>query len=415
MLRTFCALLVASLSFTVSGGDLDVRLAITPNWTLPEVPVTVAVTITNAASTPVAFSAAFLQFDITSPDGGSVSQGFEIPEQYGGDRGFKRGQKYVLAPGQRIQLFFPPGGIDFTSPLFNDKNLLHQPGDYDLTVTVKGSGGRTAMSNSAHLSVAQPLGDDSAIWKAMNDPSLEGVHYAALTNFSCPTIRRYPNSQYYRLMAPWCELIEGRAAPGGSLEKYATVALEMGKALPPQGVDALRFEVGRLYAGAASNAYYNNKHAEAARFSNLGRTVGQELSDQASTDFGAVAGAWLKSQFHTETEWRALWDQMMRPRPEVAISPFVNCVSVSPDGTFSAVFGYENPNNHDMKRSRGEGNVVDAGPNPALGPTEFRPGRLETAFTVKGAKRAVTWTLDGKSATASIATSPRCEDLAVPR
>lgn len=104
--------------------------------------------------------------------------------------------------------------------------------------------------------------------------------------------------------------------------------------------------------------------------------------------------------------------------PTQAVEPVVTCINVNDDGSFSAVFGYRNPNAVAVSQPVGAGNAValDAGAQGAVvgtQPTRFIAGALDVALTVSGIGEdgAVTWTIaapgEPRSATASGA-SPRC-------
>ena len=100
------------------------------------------------------------------------------------------------------------------------------------------------------------------------------------------------------------------------------------------------------------------------------------------------------------------------------VEPVVTCINLNDDGSFSAVFGYRNPNAVSVSAPVGAANQVslDAGAQGATvgsQPTTFQPGSLDVALTVTGIGEdgSVTWTVaapgDARSATASGA-SPRC-------
>ena len=411
MSKMILTLIVVVATFPAFAGDLAVRLALWPSDTLPGVPVTVAVTVVNTSELPVAFSSQTLQFNATSPKGEALDSSVHIPVQpwYGES---EKPTKYVLASGDTKVLFFNPGR-DFQSPLFNEMQL-YDPGEYDLSVTVKGSGGRTATSNLTHLRINAPLGDDLVVWKDLNASGNDPGGLAISTPLACPLIMKYPHSQYYRLMSAFC-LFRELERSGESPEKYVSAVLQAAVTIPPQAQDALRFELGQQFVAAAQSASHHNKQQEAARISALGAAFAARFMDEASTQFGAVGGAWLKTQFHTENEWREQWTSDHRGmQPERAVMPFVSCVTVHTDGTFSVEFGYDNPNDHLVKRVVGNRNAIRSESTESSVPTDFRPGRTESAFTVNGGKGEVTWVLDGKSVTASPSTAQRCSDLAVP-
>lgn len=94
------------------------------------------------------------------------------------------------------------------------------------------------------------------------------------------------------------------------------------------------------------------------------------------------------------------------PKPEKVI-PILECVAENSDGTFTAHFGYENPNPYVIVIDWRHQNF-DPGPIFRTGqPEYFAPGRVEDWFRVLFDGNDLTWTLDGNAVTAN-RNSPRC-------
>ncbi len=104
--------------------------------------------------------------------------------------------------------------------------------------------------------------------------------------------------------------------------------------------------------------------------------------------------------------------------PTSPVEPVVTCINVNDDGSFSAVFGYLNPNAVAVSQPVGAGNAIALGAGAdgaTIGtvPTRFMPGSLDVAVTVSGIGEdgSVTWTIaapgEARTATATGA-SPRC-------
>jgi hypothetical protein len=96
------------------------------------------------------------------------------------------------------------------------------------------------------------------------------------------------------------------------------------------------------------------------------------------------------------------------PEPEKVI-PILECVAENPDGTYTANFGYENPNPFvivvDAKNHQ---NKFEPPPNFRTGqPEGFAPGRVTNWFSVLFDGNGLTWILDGRAVTAN-RNSPRC-------
>ncbi len=94
------------------------------------------------------------------------------------------------------------------------------------------------------------------------------------------------------------------------------------------------------------------------------------------------------------------------------IEVFVTCVTRN-QGNFDATFGYENDNSTAQTIAVGSDNYVSPPPSDRGQTSSFQPGKVKTAFTVKGVPNGtkLTWTLNsgGHSDTATATDySPRC-------
>ena len=95
------------------------------------------------------------------------------------------------------------------------------------------------------------------------------------------------------------------------------------------------------------------------------------------------------------------------PKPEKVI-PILECVAENPDGTFTAHYGYENPNPYVIVIDANHDNAFHPGPVFRTGqPEHFAPGRVEDWFGVLFDGNGLTWVLDGNAVTAN-RNSPRC-------
>jgi len=100
----------------------------------------------------------------------------------------------------------------------------------------------------------------------------------------------------------------------------------------------------------------------------------------------------------------------------------VACVQVNDDGTYDAVFGYDNPNAHDVTLPVGALNTVSLSPGPAGSsnrgqPTTFGTSGMNAAFTIRDipAGQAATWRVAHEGtveATAGVAVPVRCRQPA---
>ena len=98
------------------------------------------------------------------------------------------------------------------------------------------------------------------------------------------------------------------------------------------------------------------------------------------------------------------------PEPE-PIGIFVTCVDAGPS-TFTATFGYVNPNGASMTVPVGADNRLSPAPEDRGQPTTFIPGRVDTAFTVSAVPNGtnLVWTLNGRTATAGSSFTTNCTE-----
>ena len=92
------------------------------------------------------------------------------------------------------------------------------------------------------------------------------------------------------------------------------------------------------------------------------------------------------------------------------LTPVLNCVMLNDDGTFTAFFGYENPNSYAVTVQIGNDNKVTAGNkggNDQGQPTTFEPGSHTAVFAVVSDGNAIVWHLENTVATAN-KNSPGC-------
>lgn len=399
---TACTLILVALN--AFSEPLRVHLVLSPEHTLPGIPVIAEIIVTNTSGAPVTISQWF-QFQIATPGGTPIT--FSELLQRGIWQGSGGEDRCVINAGEEAR-FYIPFDVDFVSQIFAHPEL-NRPGEYDLTVQVKLLHGLRTTSAPTHLSVSYPTGDDLTVWKALiaGRDELLSVNTMDL----CQVIAKFPQSNYTNTLAPFC-VARALRGTNTSREEYVRRVVSVADSLGPAYRDAIRFEIGRQFWVDAEHAAFGlNQHAAAGRIAEEGRAYADDLINNPGTDFGAAAGAWLKSQLVTESEWRDRYVKSHAPRQEQNIVPFVYCVAPNEDGTFSAQFGFKNPNSSPVKRPRGSINTLTGEHGEVLPPQDFMPGNHESAFTIKAAKGSVSWTLNGKTATASSATTPLCSDL----
>lgn len=97
---------------------------------------------------------------------------------------------------------------------------------------------------------------------------------------------------------------------------------------------------------------------------------------------------------------------------QVPLSPILECVDDNGDGTYSAHFGYWNPNPSPVIIPVGPGNKFTPLPEDRGQPTTFQPGRTayypNPEFSLVFNGSPLTWTLNGEIASASNDSAMRC-------
>jgi hypothetical protein len=99
------------------------------------------------------------------------------------------------------------------------------------------------------------------------------------------------------------------------------------------------------------------------------------------------------------------------PTPPISalpITPVVECVSRTGNSGFIALFGYFNPNPNPVTIPVGSDNGFTPAPQDRLQTMSFLPGRQRNVFTVSNGGGVLTWNLNGRTATASLTQSSRC-------
>jgi len=100
--------------------------------------------------------------------------------------------------------------------------------------------------------------------------------------------------------------------------------------------------------------------------------------------------------------------------PKEDVNPILECVFVNDDGSYIAVWGYENKTAAPVVVPIGVSNKFDPKPEDQGQPTTFEVGRKSNVVTTESDGRATVWKLPGGSATAN-KNSKACEQPHVPQ
>lgn len=137
-------------------------------------------------------------------------------------------------------------------------------------------------------------------------------------------------------------------------------------------------------------------------------TPGQGRKEVTLAD--APAGDYLVRVWSLDGSFNADLPYILRfdaPTPE-KVTPILECVADNGDGTYTARFGYDNPNPFVVVVGADRDNSFQPPPAFRTGqPEAFAPGRVADWFGVLFDGTGLTWVLDGHAVTAN-RNSPRC-------
>ncbi|MBD3315389.1 MAG: DUF2341 domain-containing protein, partial [Chitinivibrionales bacterium] len=185
--------------------------------------------------------------------------------------------------------------------------------------------------------------------------------------------------------------------------EYTPIAEGFSHRLTPDGADArvvmLRWILGRdggirvLYDAADGKGMQHYIDADDNSVTRFSALRVQYLTGEGERNYYAEIGSILVTGKSADL-----------PAPNQKISPVLETVEDNGDGTYTAFFGYYNPNDHSVTIPVGGDNRFAYGGENGLDkgqPVEFLAGRIRNAFTVVFDGSNLVWALNGKTATAS--------------
>ena len=417
---TFISLAFVCAVASVQAADSlpRVSLALLPATTLPGLPVGFLLTIANPSSSPIVIvDLAKLLVTTTSGTFNALSLRFSTTTNLPSDQIEKCNDGHCLtvpAGGQRdIYLRFGPG-LD-ENEFFADHRLSF-PGRYDLEVILSvlnlPSPDMTEIhSDSQTLVVHQPTGADLAVWNLLQQTS--GGKGWSVENWIdagegvARQIRAtYPSSSYVAWVA---------AIGPVTRTSFATKLAQLDSALaanPPAPVhDELLLAKGGLLMGWSQYAVFNERDADkAVALSDQAGEVFNLLRDAGLTDYTRKQAAGQLA--HLLTRATALDDLRFyaasdTPAP-AAVVPRVECVTKGAGQSFTARFGYSNPNRVIKVLQIGPDNQVTPAPRQQGQPLVFKPGDHASVFVASSPGGELKWHLDGSAATATAGFPTQC-------
>lgn len=392
---------------------LTATLTLAPPAVLPGLPTAFLVTITNSSNQPQQiFDTAMLSvmsagstFDAEVNGRTNVNLPADQMERCNASR-------CLNIPGlakRELYLDFSPSLVG--NPFFFDPRLS-QAGIYGLKLTLHAAtdGSEAELSTqTATLTVQQPQGvdADAAAWLAQQAGTTSpAMNWALRGDTIAAQLRaRFPGSQY----AIWTAALGATSKE----EQLANIDAAL-SANPPAGLrDALLFAKGSLLAQWNRVAIYSLRDLQLALVYADGATTALgTLRDNGVSSYLRQRAATLIDQLYTSKTGQAALRDLAASDPPAPLKlmPRVECVSRGDGQTFTARFGYVNPNRAQKVIPLGDSNQITPAPRDQTQPRVFKPGEHANVFTASSPGGQLKWHLDGSEAVATAQFDVQCRD-----
>lgn len=419
-MRRTIAYIVLILAASAALADVPPRVALTllPTSTLPGLPVGFLLTITSSSAQPqIVFNSAQLKVTTATSTFNAVGLQQKTTLTLPSDQLDKCGitECLTIPPNSARQVYIRFGPLLVENEFFADRRLS-QPGRYDLQVTLFFGRSLTGPfgnieSDTQTLLIQQPSGSDTAVWNLLqqtsNKESWSEEDWIYLGGTVALQIRgSYPDSSY----AVWVAGI-GTMPDTTPSAKLAQLDAALRQSLPPALRDELLLEKGGILAGLSHNALFAERDADTAvSLADQAREVLAELRNTAATAYTRGQANDVLSHLMTRTTAlatiRSLADRDA-PAPQ-PLMPRVECVQRGAGQSFSARFGYSNPNKTLKVLQIGADNQVTPAPRGTGQPRVFTPGDHPNVFIASSPGGNLIWHLDGNKATATADFPTQC-------
>ncbi len=383
-------------------------LSLQPSQVLPGLPVAFLVTVNNPNKQPVTLFDA-MELRVTSAPGTFTATGL-------GGRGVLNLPSDAVTPCGSAKCFVIPGNtqkqlyVDYGAGLAENEffadERLNVPGVYSLQLVLhpETPDGSTAAINSsaATLTVATPAGVDADASTFLQQQSPTHVwslvQWATGGDAIATKIRSsYPTSAY----VPWVAGYGRITSPAITLSVIDTALAQN----PPDSLrDNLLFLKGKLLAQWSGDALYAARNLDLAlTYADQARATLDTLRKVAIADVTKQKATTALSQLYTNATARMSLDQMAAgdPPAPAQLVPHVDCVVRGTDASFTAQFGYANPNTANKVLQVGDLNQVTPAPRDQGQPRVFRPGSHDHVFVATSPGGELKWHLDHNVATAT--------------
>lgn len=385
---SFVSALLAQVALPAT---LQVQLATSPAQTLPALPVSMRLKVTNSSAQPAQISS-IIGVSTTSGQQTYKSEIQLPPHVWLGESGLP--PTFTIPAGATLVRLLPIEGDLASSAIFTDpKCRLGVPGEFDVVVSVQAPDGTSSYaSNAVHLSVSLPTNEDVAVWNALRHRyNTEGISLFALLN-SEGVVDAHPQSEYARRILPFVA-----AMRDSDLDRMATNLSAAVESLPGAWIDGARQTIATRYLEAASNASFHGDQALAGQLSAKGRVFTQQLIHAAGSPIGADIGSALEPLLLSTDQWQQRWNSYHPVAEVVDIRPIIDCRQANGDGTYMWTFGYESQSSHDATiAAGGKLNGFAPAPENRGQPTVFHPGVFHGVVTIASGPPTLVWMINGR-------------------
>jgi hypothetical protein len=399
MKRHACLFVLILGALAPVSGQTDTELSLLglsvesyPEHGLPGIPPVLKLTVRNGSATPIILPSIGLHLEGARPDGSIFAFGGESDIQ---DRwvspdfivGTDTPSSPVTIPAKGIQVCFVSQEVN---GFFYDAPLM-QPGRYDIRFRFSFGG---AASNVFRYTVDAPEGEDRLVWNAWNQKATAEGFYAPYAHERWfELFGAHPASTYSKVWHYYRDLVQGRAATQAAQVQRVQEYVNAG---PPEPFDAaFRVLLAIEQQTLAEQSAVAGRIDEAEMQADQGRSVLTALALSRNPFAVAQAESLLKNAPWTRQQ---LIDfvEARKPQPLKPITPEVDCVQRNTDRTYTAWFGYSNPNNGVPLLPIGPENHFSGAPADRGQPTVFELGTHTRVASVKlNAGERVSWTLNG--------------------
>jgi hypothetical protein len=415
--RAAISLLTLQLTSAFASSPVTATLTLVPDATLPGTPVSFVVVLDNPTDTVhrigdsarLTVTTATGTFDALGIGGRTA---IAIPSEQM-DRCGAVACLEVPAHGRR-QLYIDMSATLAGNEFFADRRLS-MPASYLLQLTLDeaaAAGAPAAVrTNSATLRVLQPVGVDLAVWQRLLQ--LSGGNGWGVTdwilsgNAIASEIRaNYPSSSY----VPW-------VAGMGTVRTPESAIAQLDAALaanPPVSLrDDLLLVKGLFAAQASGHALEIDRDIDRAlTFADTARSTLALLHDVAISDVMRTRANDALSHLYTRRTAEEALRQFASDDPPapLKVAPHIECVTRGAGSSFTARFGYSNPNAAMKVLPVSNLNEITPAPRDQGQPRVFRPGNQFGVFVASSPGGNLIWHLDGSVAEATANFPVQCQN-----